>query len=96
MLRREEPEPRWGYHGTHHLETVLKEGLKVYRFEGRCIWMALEPREAENYGDVVRIDLDMLSGSWPRVEDECDGVLGELSWQAHYSNDIPLEALRAI
>lgn len=78
---------RYAYHGTPHIERVLAEGLRADLADGpsHTIWMARDPQEAAQYGEVVRIDLSLLSGSWP--SDELD------NWQAHYSRHIPPAAL---
>lgn len=59
--------------------------------------MALDPDVAAQYGTVVAVDLTQLEGTWPRVADECDGVIGEIFWQAHaFYQAVPPSALRLV
>lgn len=78
-------EPTVAYHGTPNIGEVLAEGLHADS------WMALDPTEAARYGDVVAVDLTQLDGEWPRSENECDGPIGSLIWQAH-TNELAIPA----
>lgn len=81
-------DPSFAYHGTPDRDRVLAEGLVSAKADNApCVWLALNPQDAALFGDVVRVDLARLDGTWPR-----DGS-GELSWQAHYDHDVPADAL---
>src|SRR5258708_3850679 len=82
-------EPKFAYHGTPDIQKVLSEGLRAKHADtSPCVGMALTPADAAAFGDVVRIDLSMLDGTWPT------DIIGQPVWQAHYRHDIPADALR--
>lgn len=80
-------EPIVAYHGSSYREEIMKSGLK------KGSYMALDPIEAARYGPVVEIDLTQVDGTWPRVTDEIDGVVGDLHWQAHLFQTVHPSAL---
>ena len=46
------------YHGSPHIDVILKEGLK-----GLHIWLALSAKDAAYFGPVIEVNLD-----WPQKE----------------------------
>jgi hypothetical protein len=84
-------EPGVAYHGTPVRDAVLASGLRPDS------WLALDPLVAARYGDVVEVDLSQLDGTWPRSEDEVDGPVGSLCWQAHTGRDtVPVQLLKRV
>jgi len=78
---------KFAYHGTSHIEKVLREGVdgKYSSCACNCIWLASEPEHAEAFGDVVEVDMTGIDG----------GFLDE-DWQGTYPNGyLGPERLRA-
>lgn len=71
------------YHGTPHIEKVLREGLLArYAIDGEgktgtCphVWLAREPENAAHFGGVVEIDMTGIPGDFDD---------GEEGWQGCY------------
>ena len=81
------------YHGTPHIEKVLREGLLArYAVDGggntgTCshIWLARTPEDAAASGDVIEVDMAGISGDFE-----------EEAWQGCYhGGDLGPERLRA-
>ena len=81
------------YHGTPHIEKVLREGLLARCAvdgsgrTGECphIWLARHPEDAAASGDVVEVDMTGIPGDFE-----------EGAWQGCYhGGDLGPERLRA-
>ena len=62
--------PKLAYHGTPHLEKVLREGIdgKYSSCPCNCIWLARRPEDAAASGDVIEVDMTGISGDIPDGE----------------------------
>ena len=65
------------YHGTPHIEKVLRGGIdgRYSSCECNCIWLARLPEDAAASGDVIEVDMAGISGDIPDGE-----------WQGTYPN----------
>lgn len=60
------------YHGTPHIEKVLREGLLAgcaidgEGNVGRCphIWLARKPEDAAHFGDVLEVNMEEIPGDF--------------------------------
>ncbi|KKM95980.1 hypothetical protein LCGC14_1182780 [marine sediment metagenome] len=86
--------PKLAYHGTPHIEKVLREGLLARCAvdgegnTGTCphVWLARTPEDAAAFGDIVEVDTSFIPGGFE--DDE--------AWQGCYhGGDIPPERLQA-
>ncbi len=58
------------YHGTPHIDKVLREGIdgKYSSCECDCIWLARLPEDAEASGVVIEVDMTGIPGAIPADE----------------------------
>ena len=70
---------KFAYHGTPHIEKVLREGITGEKSDCvcNCIWLAKKPGDAAAFGDVVEVDMTGISGDIPDGE-----------WQGTYPSGI--------
>lgn len=59
------------YHGTPHIDQVLKDGIRgeFSTCPCNCIWLTKKPEDAIAFGDVVEVDMtgipgDIKEGEW--------------------------------